>query len=185
MAPDSSSAQVGVYIEKGETAVVLGKATTGSWIYVEFDGEEGWVDARQFEISVQFEQLEVAETPFPTWTPTTNSPGITSTANPTVFAYWQVTSSSSTSDGRWKTILALRVPHGGSYAFSFADLTVTSQFVRQVENGFDLYDVTISGMSCAGNLVGDLIVKRSGQQLTVINEHTNQSGAVFVSAPDC
>ena len=189
--PDSSSEQVGVFVEEDDMVIVLGRATTGSWIYVDFEGTTGWVDARRFEISIAFEQLEVAQTPVPIWTFTPNSTAGTTINTPTptshlpAIAYWQATTASSIGNGLWKVTIVIRVPQGGSYSFSIADLTVTRQFMGAVENGYDRYDVTISGMSCDGDLVDNLIVKRNGQQLILKNEFTQEVGPIFVNHPDC
>lgn len=186
--PDSSSTQVGVYVEPDQEVIVLGRAPQGSWIFVEFENEQGWVDANRFELEpgVEFDDLPLAETPHPTWTPTGVPPGsVTPPPPPNLVAYWNVGSTAPTNNGMWQAILSVRVPQGGNYTFSIGDYSVTHEFVRNVENGFALYDVTISGMSCDGPLANDLIVRRNGQQLMVRNEFTNGLEPVFVSEPDC
>ena len=184
--PNSSSAQVGVYVEQGEEVIVLGKATTGSWIFVEFQGEKGWVDASRFDIEVELTTLPFATPDYPTWTPG-GSPSITTTPlSPTsAIAYWNEGVKSPTQNGEWQVTLSLRVPQGGSYTFSMGELDVKSNFVRDIENNYALYNVTISGMSCTGPLIGDLIVQRNGQTLVVQNEHNSNLTQIFVSAADC
>lgn len=190
--PSSSSAQVGVYVEQGERVIVLGRAPQGSWIFVEFENEQGWVDANRFELEsgAELNDLPLAETPHPTWTPTPISPGTATITNtPAIaidlIAYWQVISSSSIGNGRWKATLSVRVPQGGSYTFTMAEFVVTGQFVETAGSGFDRYNVTIAGMSCDGSLVGDLIITRNNVKLVVTNEHTKEAGPIFVSEPDC
>lgn len=180
--PDSTYPQTGVFITQDQEVEVLGRAESGSWIYVvTAEDESGWADARRFEISQDFEELPVYDDPDSP--PFTFTPSVST--NPSQIAYWNEVSKESSNDGRWEVTLSLRVPNGGNYFFEMEGLSVTFRLddEKPVENGFIFYIVTISGIGCPNPLVDNLIVRRNGQELEVRNQFTNVAGPLFVSPP--
>lgn len=182
--PRTGSAQIGVYSSPGEALRVLGRDSLGNWILVENDdGEKGWVTARYFEIDAPVDSLEIVDvivtregSPLPT----------TILPSTTLVAYWNETSKASNQDGTWFTILSVRVPEGGNYQFQVANLDVDFTATNEISDGYRRYEVKVSGMSCSGSLVNNLVVIRNGQLIEVRNQHDNSPGAVFVEAPnDC
>lgn len=182
--PDADTGRIGVYTESGEALKILGRSENSSWLLVENDdGEVGWVTTRYFDVDVDVDDLEVVEEYRVTRTAVEALATPSNSQAPAV-AYWNQTGKSDNDNGTWQATFLIKVPSGGTYDFQISDLSVNAKFLENTEDGFARYNVTVSGMSCSGPLVNHLQVFRNGAALTVLNEHTNESGALFVSVPE-
>lgn len=184
--PGLQYSQIGVFVATGEELPVEARSEDGKWIIVEKEGKRGWVTTSFFELNASINSLPTSGEIITIPNPTGNVGSPSSSSLSSSIAYWNELSKEHTGDGRWKVTLSVRVPAGEGYVFDMRELNVNVEFDKAVENNFVLYNVTISGMSCDGSLVGNLVVTRNGQALEVRNEFTGETGSVFIkAASDC
>lgn len=181
--------QMCIFLEVGDTITeVIGRSENSNWLLVEVEDTRGWVTARFFDITGVVASLPVsayvANVPAgctsggATTTATTTS----SSTGGTAFYNISGASTSSLGNGTWKVDFTVRVPTGGSYQFRVSDYAITA--VRQGTTGSqDNYVVSVSGISCSGALIADLIVLRDGQSLEVVDELTGGDETLFISSP--
>lgn len=172
-----------LFIEVGETVTVIGRSRNSSWLHIQRGDDEGWVAANRFSLNASIAQYPISTETFG---------DIVTEATPTIVsssgdvAYWNSTSQMEVpGTGTWQAMISVRAPTGGGYTFQFANLETTGRFERNDGDGFSVYTVTVSGISCSGALVGNLSVLRNGNSLEVRNEFTQETGAIYVEKPDC
>ncbi len=184
--PRVGSQQIGIYTTPGEEVTVLGRNETGHWLFVENqDGEKGWVTTSYFNVSQPIDSIEIVDVIVTREGPSATPVSTLTSPSTLMIAYWQETAIESTNDGKWKAILAIRVPTSGNYEFDIDNLVITWTGPKALDNGYVQYDVSIAGMSCEGPLVQELRVFRDKTKMEVQNEHTKETGSIFVSSPGC
>jgi hypothetical protein len=191
--PQTGADSMCVFIATGDVInEVIGRSENSSWLHVVVDGFQGWVTARFFTSSNVLTDLPVSnyvsnvpggcEAGTPTsssgLTPTVTAGGSGGTASYNISG----ATGSATGNGQWKVDFTVRVPTGGTYTFRVGQLSTTA-FFQSSDGSQDSYVVSVSGIGCDASLVADLIVTRNGQQLTVVNEQSGQSGALFINPP--
>ncbi len=190
VAAGGSGGRTGYYIPVGETVWVLGISEDGYWLHiVKSTGRQGWAASSYFDVTAgdlaevplsDYEDETAPITPQATM-PTTLAPAA---GAPTGEAYWNVVQGATRDnlgDGTWRTEILVRAPAGYSYTFTLSTFIQSATLYRANEDGFDVYSLILSGMGCGGPLVNDLWVYQNGTQMVVRNEHTLQTGPVYIT----
>ncbi len=188
--PENGASEMCLFVTIGESVeAVLGRSANSSWLLVRVEGTDGWVTTRFFTVVGNLADVPVSN--YVAFVPSgcddagTNPTSVlatTSTATENAFFNISGAAATGTGNGTWKIDFTVRVPTGGIYLFRVGQLSVVA--LLQESNGdVDSYVLSVSGMSCNGPLVSELVVLRDGQGLTVVNESNGQAQALFIQPP--